>query len=1006
MPKPFVPLTLEQFADALRDFRFTRAVTAVHMHHTWRPRQGEYAGVRTIDSMWRHHTQANGWNDIAQHLSIAPDGTIWTGRDWNRTPASASGHSAGAFMFETVGNFDVGQERLTGAQREAVIGVIALVQLRCGLPAESLRFHRDFTNAKSCPGSGIVYAEVLAEVRAARARLSQELLVVAGRDAFGEEAAVGSRATSVYGVGGSGRGPFAASEVEDSEAARAAAGPDEGEPECDDNGLAAAGAPDGALDAARGGLRPDEIAMLRRHVINLRQGRFSSGGAMRTRSGDVDAIFREQLPRALDEARKRGAPLRVLFYAHGGLVAEEAGLAMARDLTPWWLAHGVYPIYFVWETGLGETITQLLRGRRELAPTRGISDVSDRAIEEVARGLGGGKVWDGMKHSARESVAPDGGARYAAERLAEFCRRHPGEIELHAAGHSAGSIFHSYFVPTALDLGVPAFATLSLLAPAVRVDTFLQRLAPRLESGRGVRSAAVYTMSKAFELADNCGRAYRKSLLYLVRHAFEAERGADILGLEESLRANPALVRLFGIGGDRATPHEVVWSKSEAAGGRRASAATTHGGFDNDRLTMEGVLRRVLGADDGDAIQPFPAQSSRATTFDLAGGSGAELEAEEPATAEPAAAVPPRTPAAPAKAAGAAATGARRPRLRRALCVGINAYKGDARLNGCVADARLWAKHFDALGFEHVDLILDDQATEAELRRALTELVASGGPGDALVFQYAGHGAFFRDRDGDDEDGQDEALVPVDFDRGGILLDDEQFRIYDQLAEGASLTCFYDCCHSGSMARFAIQSMLQEARTGAAVEEVRPRFIDPTPEMWAEYQRRRDDRRTRGAPKRGVRNRDALKAVVFSACRDDEVALERGGQGVFTGAVAKLLGDAVREGTTNAEFMRRITRAFGAAPSQHPGLDCAPHAEARPLLHPAASGGKPAKPAKSAAKPGAKANGGNGGNGGSAPHDSRETLPEALHETLHHLPRAGLLALIQEASTLLTHSES
>jgi hypothetical protein len=138
--------------------------------------------------------------------------------------------------------------------------------------------------------------------------------------------------------------------------------------------------------------------MLRRHVINLRQGRFSGGGAMRTRSSDVDAIFREHLPRALDEARGRGAPLRVLFYAHGGLVAEEAGLAMARTLVPWWLAHGVYPVYFVWETGLGETITQLLRGQRELAPTRGISDVSDRAIEEVARRLGGGKVWDGMRY--------------------------------------------------------------------------------------------------------------------------------------------------------------------------------------------------------------------------------------------------------------------------------------------------------------------------------------------------------------------------------------------------------------------------------------------------------------------------------------------------------------------------------------------------------------------------------------------------------------------------------
>jgi hypothetical protein len=325
---------------------------------------------------------------------------------------------------------------------------------------------------------------------------------------------------------------------------------------------------------------------------------------------------------------------------------------------------------------------------------------------------------------------------------------------------------------------------------------------------------------------------------------------------------------------------------------------------------------------------------------------------------------------------------ARPPRLRRALCVGIDAYEGSARLGGCVADARMWAAQLEALGFERVDLLLDARATEDGIRRALTELVASGGPGDALVFQYAGHGTFFRDEDGDDEDGQDEALVPVDFHRGAILLDDEQFRLFDQLPTGASLTCFYDCCHSGTMARFAIQSMLQEARSLDRVDDVRPRFIDPTPAMWAEYERRRERRRERGLVRRGVRDRSANKAVVFSACRDDEVALERGGQGVFTSRVARLLGDAYRRGVSNAEFMRQITEAFGARPSQHPGLDCAPQAEGRALLRPA--GGSAPRP-----KRGRK-------------NGARPRTHAALHDTLHQLPRAELLAVIQEASALLS----
>jgi hypothetical protein len=96
----------------------------------------------------------------------------------------------------------------------------------------------------------------------------------------------------------------------------------------------------------------------------------------------------------------------------------------------------------------------------------------------------------------------------------------------------------------------------------VRVDTFLQRLAPRLESGRGVRSAAIYTMSKEFELADNCGRAYRKSLLYLVRHAFEAERGPTSSGSRSRSAPTPPSCGCSAIGGDGALGHEV--------GGRRA----------------------------------------------------------------------------------------------------------------------------------------------------------------------------------------------------------------------------------------------------------------------------------------------------------------------------------------------------------------------------------------------------------------------------------------------------
>ena len=132
MPPRFTSLTLDEFADLLQRLDFTRRIDAVHMHHTWRPNHAQYRGESTIEAMWRFHTRENGWRDIAQHVSIGPDGSIWTGRDWNLPPASAAGFNgnamAGPFMFETIGDFDRGKDRLEGAQLAAVVGVIARVQ--------------------------------------------------------------------------------------------------------------------------------------------------------------------------------------------------------------------------------------------------------------------------------------------------------------------------------------------------------------------------------------------------------------------------------------------------------------------------------------------------------------------------------------------------------------------------------------------------------------------------------------------------------------------------------------------------------------------------------------------------------------------------------------------------------------------------------------------------------------------------------------------------------------
>jgi hypothetical protein len=88
--------------------------------------------------------------------------------------------------------------------------------------------------------------------------------------------------------------------------------------------------------------------------------------------------------------------------------------------------------------------------------------------------------------------------------------------------------------------------------------------------------------------------------------------------------------------------------------------------------------------------------------------------------------------------------------------------------------------------------------------RALRWLVDGTSAGDSLVFHFSGHGVQKLDRDGDEADGYDEALCPVDFEDprggGGVILDDEiNATIVRPLGKGVKLHAIVDTCHSGTI---------------------------------------------------------------------------------------------------------------------------------------------------------------------------------------------------------------
>jgi Caspase domain/N-acetylmuramoyl-L-alanine amidase len=932
MPAPFKPISIAQFAELIQRFPWTRRINAVHMHHTWKPSHADFKGEETIKSMWRFHTQTNGWSDIAQHVTIDPTGTIWTGRNWNMPPASASGHngsrSAGPFMFEMIGDFDKGHDPFTGEQKKAAIQVIARIQQKWGLPPESLMFH-NMMSTKTCPGNAIDYREVLEEVRQARAALD-----TAPREADGPFARDTIEADPV---------------VEDAlEAMRRTPSnaDDPADAEHDDTNFA--GAERAASREAMKALSADDLQAMRPYIVNLNMGRFSNDGEWSTSASDVDAIFDEHLEAEM-AGHDTSNPLRVVVFAHGGLVNEQSGLQIARKALQWWKDNHVYPLYIVWETGAFESIGDLLRlAQRRPDMPRGLTDFTDGLIEKSVRELGGPKVWGVMKLSAmlasEAASAGDpvgGGGWYLAKRLGAFCAKHAGKLEVHAVGHSAGAIFHSYFIPAALAQKVPQIKTVSFLAPASRIELFKSNLLEHVGKPNGIGNLAIFTMVKDLEKADNCAFLYRKSLLYLIHHALEPEQRAPILGLEESMRSDADIAARLKL---PAKPEfNVIWSKTNDDSGRSASRSYTHGGFDDDASTMNSVLRRVLARSDTDAIVPYERIVPASRAADVW---GTDIYArylppvERNVATEPdfvSNVMPHRIPphvvphtGRPVSQRIEASAGGR----RRALCVGINRYPS-APLSGCVADARAWQAAFVQLGFETPALLLDEQATRAEIVAALAQLIDESRAGDVIAFQYSGHGTQLPDLDGDESGGTtpdlDEALCPYDFAEGAFLIDDDIGKLCDQLPAGVNLTLFTDCCHSGTISRFAGARLYGAAGSGGGA---RARFIVPS-EMDIEAHKRFRER-SAASRSRGARTRSSgpTRELLFAACLDKEVAWESNGHGAFTDHALRVLLGSGAARLTNAGFAQQVIDAFGPQANQHPQLYGLAEANSGLLLEP------------------------------------------------------------------------
>ena len=142
----------------------THDVDLITIHHT--AREHDDTPMEERLRRWQTYHQSVGFGDIAYHMIIAADGTIYEGRDFlnvgsTRTAYNPTGH----FLPTLDGMFDEfwdspnddddlpdGADELSTEQLASLIDLLAWASVEFDIPPEEIGGHRDYA-ATACPGS-------------------------------------------------------------------------------------------------------------------------------------------------------------------------------------------------------------------------------------------------------------------------------------------------------------------------------------------------------------------------------------------------------------------------------------------------------------------------------------------------------------------------------------------------------------------------------------------------------------------------------------------------------------------------------------------------------------------------------------------------------------------------------------------------------------------------------------------------------------------------------------
>ena len=310
---------------------------------------------------------------------------------------------------------------------------------------------------------------------------------------------------------------------------------------------------------------------------------------------------------------------RLVLYAHGGLNSEDGAIARAKAMGRYFLANDCYPIFLVWKSGLGESIGNILADQltrddevRAQAVGGWFSDaLSDPLIEKTIGRPLARPLWSEMKENAMLATENGRGGHLLVTALRSLASSWGEQLEIHLMGHSAGSILLGRLLDTLAAHGlIDKVASTHLYAPACTVAFANRHYAVQKSI---MKNLYIDILSDDREQEDNVAQIYRKSLLYFVSNALEADPRTPLLGMEKVFQSRTASwdgssttaenLANWQNGVEQARLdkrlkiHKEMTITTRRASGqaRMQTAKTSHGGFDNNTEVVERSLKRITG---------------------------------------------------------------------------------------------------------------------------------------------------------------------------------------------------------------------------------------------------------------------------------------------------------------------------------------------------------------------------------------------------------------------------